>query len=572
MSDNAPPARSQVEIIKERSRFLRGTIAEGLRDSSTGALAEDDTQLTKFHGIYQQDDRDLRPERARKKLEKAFSFMARLRIPGGVVTPAQWLALDRIAGLRANGTIRITTRQTVQFHGIIKSNLRQTLQEINAALLDTIAACGDVNRNVIATANPYESRAHAEVVAAAHAISAHLMPRGRAYHELWLDDELVAGGEREDEPIYGALYLPRKFKIAIAVPPHNDVDVYAHDIGLIATVQHGRVSGYNVLVGGGMGMTHGEPQTYPRLAEPIGWCRADQVIDVCEKIVTVQRDFGNRADRRQARLKYLIAARGLDWFQARVEERLGWHLAPMRPFAFVRTGDRPGWVEDAAGNGHFTLFVENGRVADRDGAALRSGLAAIARVHQGALVMTTNQNIIIAGVAPAQRPVIDALLAQHGMHNPDGGLRRNAMACVALPTCGLALAESERYLPTLITRLESHLAEVGLSRDEIVIRMTGCPNGCARPYLAEIGLVGRAPGLYNLYLGAAFDGTRMNRLYRKDLDEAGLIATLAPMFATYARDRREGERFGDFALRAGYVPAGDDPRYFHDPPAGGAQG
>ena len=569
MSDDAPPTRSPVEIIKERSRFLRGTIADGLRDPSTGALAEDDTQLTKFHGIYQQDDRDLRPERARKKLEKAFSFMARLRIPGGVVTPAQWLALDRIAGLHANGTIRITTRQTVQFHGIIKSNLRRALQDINAALLDTIAACGDVNRNVIATANPYQSAAHAEVVAAAHAISTHLMPRSRAYHELWLDDELVAGGEPEDEPIYGALYLPRKFKIAIAVPPHNDVDVYAHDIGLVATVEHGRVSGYDVLVGGGMGMTHGEPQTWPRLAEPIGWCRAGQVLDVCEKILTVQRDFGNRTDRRQARMKYLIAARGRDWFRAQVEERLGWQLGATRRFAFARTGDRPGWTEDSGGNGHFTLVVENGRVVDRDGAALRSGLAAVARIHRGALVMTTNQNIIIANVAPPQRAAIDAVLAQHGLRNPEGGLRRNAMACVALPTCGLALAESERYLPALIARLEAHLAAAGLAQDEIVIRMTGCPNGCARPYLAEIGLVGRAPGLYNLYLGAAFDGTRMNRLYRKDLDEEGIVGVLAPLFAAYARDRQDDERFGDFTLRAGLVPADDDPRHFHQPSASG---
>ncbi len=569
MSDDAAPARSPVEIIKQRSRFLRGSIAEGLRDSATGALAEDDTQLTKFHGIYQQDDRDLRPERARKKLEKAFSFMARLRIPGGVVTPAQWLALDHIAGLHANGTIRLTTRQTVQFHGIIKSNLKQTLQDINDALLDTIAACGDVNRNVIATANPHESAAHEAVVAAAQAISARLMPHSRAYHELWLDDELVAGGEPEEEPIYGALYLPRKFKIAIAVPPYNDVDVYAHDVGLVATVAKDTVAGYTVLVGGGMGMTHGEPHTYPRLAEPLGWCRADQVIDVCEKIVTVQRDFGNRGDRRQARMKYLIAARGLDWFRTQVEERLGWRLAKPRRFSFARTGDRLGWAEDAAGNWHFCLYVENGRVVDRDGAALRSGLAEITRAHQCEFVLTSNQNFIIAGVRPERRAEIDALLDRHGLRNPEGGLRRNAMACVALPTCGLALAEAERYLPALVTRLESHLTQAGLARDEIVIRMTGCPNGCARPYLAEIGLVGRAPGLYNLYLGAAFDGARMNRLYRKDLDEDAIVAVLAPMFSAYARERRPGERFGDFAIRAGYVPAGEDPRNFHEPAMAG---
>ncbi|MDA8249817.1 MAG: NADPH-dependent assimilatory sulfite reductase hemoprotein subunit [Rhodospirillales bacterium] len=565
MSDDAPLPRSPVERIKERSRFLRGSIADGLHDVSTGALAEDDTQLTKFHGIYQQDDRDLRPERARKKMEKAFSFMARLRIPGGVVTSAQWLALDRIADARANGTLRITTRQTIQFHGIIKSNLKRALQDINAALLDTIAACGDVNRNVIATANPDESAAHADVVAAARAISAHLAPRSRAYHEIWLDDELVAGGEPESEPLYGALYLPRKFKIAIAVPPRNDVDVFAHEVGLIATVENGRVVGYNVAVGGGMGMTHGEPHTYPRLGEVIGWCSTAQAIDVCEKILTVQRDFGNRADRRQARMKYLIAARGLDWFRAQVEERLGYPFAPARPYAFDGTGDRLGWREDAAGRAHFTLHVENGRVVDRKGVALRTGLAEIARVHHGNFVMTTNQNIIIAGIPADARAGVAALLDSHGLANPSGGLRRNAMACVALPTCGLALAESERYLPTLVTKLETLLQQAGLAQDEIVIRMTGCPNGCARPYLAEIGLVGRNPGLYNLHLGAAFDGTRLNRLYRKDLDEAGILAALAPMFSAYARQRQDGERFGDFAIRAGFVPGGPDaPRQFHE--------
>lgn len=566
MNDDQP--RSRVEIVKANSRFLRGTIAEGLRDGATGALAEDDTHLTKFHGIYQQDDRDLRPERARRKLEKAFSFMARLRLPGGVLTPAQWLALDRIAGERANGTLRLTTRQTVQFHGIIKSNLKRALQAINAALLDTIAACGDVNRNVIASANPHESAAHAGIVAAARAISAHLRPRSRAYHELWLDNELVAGGEPEEEPLYGPLYLPRKFKIAIALPPRNDVDVFAHEIGLIAIVENGHVAGYNVVAGGGMGMTHGEPNTYPRLGELMGYCRADQVIDVCEKILTVQRDFGNRADRKQARLKYLIAARGLDWFRAQVEERLGWPLAPARPFAFAATGDRLGWTEDQAGHAHFTLYVENGRIADREGAALRSGLAEIARMHQGEFILTGNQNLVIAGIRPEARAAIAALLDRHGLANPSGGLRRNAMACVALPTCGLALAESERYLPALVTKLEALLAEAGLAQDEILIRMTGCPNGCARPYLAEIGLVGRAPGFYNLYLGAAFDGTRMNRLYRKDLDEAGILAALASLFAAYAQQRRAGERFGDFAIRLGYVPADDDPRHFHEAATG----
>jgi len=549
---------SRNETIKGESRFLRGTISEGLREQITGGIAEDDQQLTKFHGIYQQDDRDLRFERAKKKLEKAFIFMARLRVPGGVLTPAQWIAMHDMAAERGNGTLRLTTRQTIQFHGIIKSNLRPAIQAINAAMLDTIAACGDVNRNVIASVVPQHPAVHAQVLATARAISMHLLPHSRAWHEIWIGDEQVVGGEQEDEPILGRTYLPRKFKIAVAVPPQNDVDAFAHEIGLIAIVEGDRVIGYNVAVGGGMGMTHGEPDTFPRTGDLIGFCTPEQVVDVCEKVVTIQRDWGNRSDRKHARLKYTIETHGLEKFRAELTTRLGYALAPARDFAFARSGDPLGWVEGDDGRWHFFLFVENGRVQGE----MLQGLRAIAELHDGRFILTPNQNLVIADVVTDRKAAIDTLLRQHGLTEP-GVLRRNAMACVALPTCGLALAESERYLPELITALEAEYERCGLRDDEIMIRMTGCPNGCARPYLAEIGLVGTGPGLYNLYLGGAFDGTRLSKLYRKQIGHDAILAALAPLFAAYATDRRWGERFSDFVIRTGVVAATTAGNRFH---------
>jgi len=565
--------RSRNEHIKEDSRFLRGTIAEGLEDVATGAISEDDAQLTKFHGTYLQDDRDLRPERAKKKLEKAFSFMIRLRLPGGLASPKQWLALDAIAGTYANHTLRLTTRETFQFHGVIKSNMRRTMQAINAALLDTIAACGDVNRNVMSASNPFLSKAHAAAHDLAVAISEHLLPKTGAYHEIWLDGEEVdANGKpvkkkeakEEKEPIYGPHYLPRKFKTVIAVPPSNDVDIFAHDLGYIAIVEKGKVVGYNVTVGGGMGMTHGEPDTFPRTADMLGFCTPEQAVDVAEKVLTVQRDWGNRENRKRARLKYTIEDRGLDAFRAEVERRLGFKLGKPRPYRFEQTGDPIGWQQGADKKWHLTLFIENGRVKDVPGHTLRAALREIAEFHTGAFVLTGNQNLIIANVSAKAKSKIDAVLKEHGITPyASSGMRRSSMACVALPTCGLALAESERFLPEVITALEDVLDKAGLRDDDIVIRMTGCPNGCARPYLAEIGLVGKNPGLYNLYLGAAFDGSRLNKLYAEDVDKAQMLGLLEPMLARYAKEREEGERFGDFVIRAGYVRATTAGNQFH---------
>ncbi|HEX2310180.1 MAG TPA: NADPH-dependent assimilatory sulfite reductase hemoprotein subunit, partial [Vicinamibacterales bacterium] len=536
----------------------------GLLKAETGAIAEDDAQLTKFHGTYLQDDRDLRPERRKKKMEQAYAFMIRVRVPGGVCSPAQWLAMDRIATDYGSGALRLTTRQAFQFHGVIKSNLKRSMQAINAALLDTVAACGDVNRNVMCNPNPYQSKAHAAALELARAISDRLTPRTGAYHEIWLDGEKVVGTRGDEEPIYGPHYLPRKFKTVVAVPPSNDVDVFAQDLGFIAIVgESGNVVGYDVSVGGGMGMTHGEPETYPRTADVMGFCRPEQAVDVAEKVVTVQRDFGDRSNRKHARLKYTIEERGLAWFRVEVERRLGYPLEAPRPFAFEHTGDRYGWVKDHEGNWHFTLFVQNGRVLDRPGAPMRTGLAEIARVHRGDFRLSANQNLIIARVRPRQKRRIEKLLAEHGLDNDASGLRLNSMACVALPTCALALAESERYLPDLVTALEEVTLRAGLRDDAIVIRMTGCPNGCARPYLAEIGLVGRSPGKYNLYLGAAFDGSRLNKLYRQDVGHDEIVAALTPLIERYAKERDDGERFGDFVIRKGYVAATTSGRDFH---------
>jgi sulfite reductase (NADPH) hemoprotein beta-component len=556
---------SRNERIKEASDYLRGTLEQGLREEISGAIIEDDQQLVKFHGMYLQDDRDLRSERTRKKMEKAFAFMIRVRIPGGVLTPSQWLALDEVARDYGNGTMRLTTRQTVQLHGIIKSNLKSTMKQIDDALLNSIAACGDVNRNVMCGANPDQGQAYAAALELARAVSDHLTPRTPAYREIWLDGERIAGGEDEVvEPIYGKTYLPRKFKVVVAVPPSNDVDVFAHDLGYIAILDgKGGVTGWNVTVGGGMGMTHGEPDTYPRSADVMGFCATKDAVPIAEAVVTVQRDWGDRANRKHARLKYTIEDRGLDAFRAEVERRAGVQLSPPQPFTFTSTGDRYGWSDGSDGQSHLTLFVQNGRLLDHAKAKQMSTLRQIAQSHDGNFRITPNQNLIVANIPAERRTEIHWLAKEAGLLAPWSGLRRNSMACVALPTCGLALAESERYLPDLLGALDEKLAAHGLSTDDIVIRMTGCPNGCARPYLAEIGLVGRGPGRYNLYLGAAYDGSRMNKLYAEDLEHGAIVAALDPIFAAYAAGRQKGERFGDFTIRAGFVAATGNGRDFH---------
>ncbi len=547
-------ALSPVEDIKTRSRLLRGTLVESLNDPVTGALAEDDQMLIKFHGSYQQDDRDIREERRQQKLEPAYSFMIRTRLPGGVCTPKQWLALDALADQYANGSLRLTTRQAFQLHGVIKRELKPTIAAMNAVLIDTIAACGDVNRNVMSAANPYVSAAHAEALEWTRRLSEHLLPKTNAYHEIWLDGEKVEGGEVE--PIYGATYLPRKFKSAIAVPPLNDVDIFSQDLGFIAIIEEGKLIGFNLSVGGGMGSTHGDATTFPRLADIIGFVTPEQLLPAAEAVVTAQRDFGNRIVRKHARLKYTIETKGIAWFKAEVESRLGFALAPAKPFYFEHNGDRFGWVRGESGLWHLTLRIEAGRVVDRDGRNWRRVLAAIARIHEGEFRITPNQNLIVANIPDRARAAIETLLQAHGVDagTSQSPLRLNALACVSYPTCPLAMAEAERYLPDFGAKLESLLVQHGLREVPIGLRITGCPNGCARPFLAEIALVGKALGRYNLYLGGDRRGQRLNVLYRENIVEADILAALDPLLADFAGAREGDEGFADFLIRKQVIP------------------
>jgi sulfite reductase (NADPH) hemoprotein beta-component len=553
------------ETLKANSDQLRGTIVRSLADPITASVVTNDTKLMKFHGIYQQDDRDLRDERRRQKLEPAFSFMARVRLPGGVCSPGQWLRLDELGRAYGGDTLRLTTRQTFQFHHVMKDNLRALMQGLRDVLLDTRAACGDDTRGVMCSINPQLSKLHAEVYALAKRASDHAVPKTGAYNEIWYGEERtpVSGPE---EPFYGRTYMPRKFKIGFVIPPSNDIDVYSQDLGFIAIVSRGRLKGFNVAIGGGMGRTDQAPKTYPRLADVIGFITVDQLIPAIDAVMSVQRDYGDRVDRLHARFKYTIDDKGLDWIKAEIENRLGSPLAPAQPFKFTSNGDPLGWVQGDDGRWHCTIFIENGRVINKPGYPMMDGLREIARVHTGTFRITPNQSLTISDIEPDARPTIEKLMTDYGLAglNARSGLRLNSMACVALPTCGLAMAESERYLPTLLTKIEGILATHGLTNDPITIRMTGCPNGCARPYIAEIALTGRAPGKYNLYLGGGFHGQRLNKMYLENVGEAAILEALDTTLGHYARERRPGERFGDFAIRAGYVVEVKEGRHFND--------
>jgi len=540
------------EVIKARSRLLRGTLEQSMADTLTGALSPDDAQISKFHGFYEQDDRDVRVERQERFLEPYYSFMLRARLPGGVCTPRQWLAIDSVGRELGNGTIRLTTRQTFQYHGILKKNLKPLIQRINQVMIDSIGGCGDVNRNVLCDPNPERSALHTEVHGWARRISEQLLPKTRAYHEIWLDGEPVAGGE--SEPLYGDTYLPRKFKTAVAIPPHNDVDVYTNDLGFVAIAEGDELLGFNVLAGGGMGATHDDSSTYPRLADELGFIRPQDVTAVAEAVVTTQRDFGDRVSRRHARLKYTIERIGLAEFIAQVEARSGVRFESARPVRFTTQGERFGWVRNADGTWNLTLFIENGRIEDRGEVRLMSGLRLIAEQHPGDFRITANQNLVVAGVPAGQRDAIEVVARTHGLLAEERSPTRLAsIACVAMPTCPQAMAEAERYFPELLGRVERLAAQHGIDERAIVMRMTGCPNGCARPYVAEVGLVGKGPGRYNLHLGGDGTGRRLARLHRKNLNEAGILEVLGALFSQYAEQARQGEGFGDFLVRAGLV-------------------
>lgn len=565
-----PNKHTPVETIKANSDYLRGTLQQSLQTDVTGAVADDDQMIIKFHGSYQQDDRDLRAERRKQKLEPLYSFMIRARLPGGIASAEQYKVLANIAQDYGHSSLRLTTRQTFQWHGIFKRNLKKTIVGINKALVDSIAACGDVNRNVMANPLYERSKVHREVYEWSKKISEHLLPNTHAYHEIWLDGEKV---ETTEEPIYGKTYLPRKFKMAIAIPPNNDVDIYANDIGLVAIIDGEKLTGFNILVGGGMGSSHNDPDTYPRAASLIGFCKPEQTISVVESILKVQRDYGNREVRKLARLKYTLDRLTINGFKEVLTDYLGWDLPEAIPYRFEHNGDQYGWVQSDDGQWHLTLYIHSGRIKDTEESQVFTGLVKIAEFlineggdnHKGEFRCSPNQNLIISNISEQNKKKIEALLEQHNISfgQTETPVRLNSLACVAFPTCGLAMAEAERYLPTLIDKIEMLLKRYQIEQIPINIRMTGCPNGCARPYLGEIGFVGKAPGKYNLYLGASHTGDRVNKLYRENINEAQILAELEPILARFSNERLADERFGDFVIRQGLVKAVYDGNDFH---------
>ncbi|WP_113719928.1 assimilatory sulfite reductase (NADPH) hemoprotein subunit [Aeromonas salmonicida] len=551
------------ERLKRESNFLRGTIEQDLQDPLTGGFSGDNFQLIRFHGMYQQDDRDIRPERTAQKLEPLHNVMLRARLPGGIITPAQWQVIDKFAEEHSlYGSIRLTTRQTFQFHGVLKRDIKLMHQTLNSTGIDSIATAGDVNRNVLCTSNPVESELHQEAYEWATKISEHLLPKTRAYVEIWLDGEKLGGDE---EPILGSNYLPRKFKTTVVIPPHNDVDIHANDLNFVAIAEGGKLVGFNVLVGGGLAMTHGDTSTYPRKASDFGFIPLSHVLEVAAAVVSTQRDWGNRVNRKNAKTKYTLERVGVEAFKAEVENRAGIPFAESRPYEFTSRGDRFGWVEGIDGKHHLTLFIENGRLLDFPGKPLKTGMLEIAKVHQGDFRLTANQNLIIAGVPAGEKARIEALARQYGLL--DDGVseqRKQSMACVALPTCPLAMAEAERMLPAFVTDIEGLLTKHGLADDAIIFRVTGCPNGCGRAMLAEVGLVGKAPGRYNLHLGGNLEGTRIPRLYQENITEPQILAELDRLIGRWAAERNAAECFGDFVIRTGVVaPVIDSARDFY---------
>ncbi len=544
---------SAIEKIKVASDGLRGTIKESLTDEITGAIREDDQAVIKFHGMYQQDDRDRREERAEKKLDRLYSFMIRLRLPGGFISAKKWIAANEIANENSTGVIKITTRQTIQLHGIVKSKIKPTISAFNKANLDSIATCGDINRNVTCASHPAQSPLHAEVFAYASKISDLLFPKTKAYYEIWIDDEKIADKEEEVDPLYQDRYLPRKLKIGIAIPPNNEVDVLINDIALIAIIENGQLKGFNIAAGGGLSATHGNAATYARLATVLGFVDTEEkVMKTIYEIVTVQRDFGNRSDRKLARLKYTIDNLGVEKYKEEVEKRTGFKLEPARPYTFNERKDFYGWHKGHNGLWYYTLFVENGRVLDDEKLAMKTALLEIAKTDKCNFHFTSSQNIIITDVAEADKAAIDKLLQDFKLieHTDNASLiRKNAIACVALPTCPLALAEAQRYLPGLLDKVEPLLEKHKLDKEDIILRMTGCPNGCGRSAAAEIGFIGTAPGKYNLHLGGDNEGLRLNKIYKENLEEAEILTELDSLFGNFKAEKNTAEKFGDYTVR-----------------------
>ncbi|UGA54547.1 assimilatory sulfite reductase (NADPH) hemoprotein subunit [Vibrio sp. VB16] len=545
---------SDNERLKRESDFLRGTIKLDLKNQITGGFTNDNFQLIRFHGMYQQDDRDIRAERAKQKLEPLHNVMLRARMPGGIISPQQWLAIDKFSDEHTSyGSIRLTTRQTFQFHGVLKPNIKLMHQTLNTIGIDSIATAGDVNRNVLCTSNPIESELHQEAYEWAKKISEHLLPKSRAYAEIWLDGEKVE--TTDEEPILGSNYLPRKFKTTVVIPPNNDIDVHANDLNFVAIAEDGKLIGFNVLVGGGLAMTHGDTSTYPRKADDFGFISLDKTLDVAAAVITTQRDWGNRSNRKNAKTKYTLDRVGIDVFKAEVEKRANVQFLNSRPYEFKTRGDRIGWLKGIDGKYHLSLFIENGRLLDFPNKPLKSGVAQIAKIHKGDFRMTANQNLIVAGVTADQKDKIDAIARAHGLVDDTVSLQRqNSMACVAFPTCPLAMAEAERILPQFVTDVEGILKKHSLpEQDNIILRVTGCPNGCGRAMLAEVGLVGKAPSRYNLHIGGNRAGTRVPKMYKENITDKQILEELDTLIGRWATERDENESFGDFTIRVGII-------------------
>ena len=568
------------ERLKDQSQYLHGTISSDLGDSLTGGFNGDNFQLIRFHGMYEQDDRDIRAERVEQKLEPLKNVMLRCRLPGGIINPQQWLGIDQFATEQTMyGSIRLTNRQTFQFHGVLKDHIKPMHQWLNELGLDSIATAGDVNRNVLCTSNPVESSLHEEAYEWAKKISEHLLPKTKAYADIWLDGEKLHSTENfaeatpladavksgdATEPVLGKNYLPRKFKTTVVIPPHNDVDLHANDLNFIAIGEKGKLVGFNVLVGGGLSMEHGNTKTYPNTAVEFGFVPLDKTLDAAAAVVSVQRDWGNRSDRKNAKTRYTIERVGKQVFIEEVENRMGVKFEPIRPYAFTSRGDRIGWVQGEDKKWHLTLFIENGRLLDYPGRPLKTGMREIAKVHKGDFRLTANQNLIVAGVAQKDKAKIEKIAREHGLlSDAVTPQRENSMACVSLPTCPLAMAEAERFLPQFTDKIDALFAKHGLSDEHIVLRITGCPNGCGRAMLAEIGLVGKAVGRYNLHVGGNREGTRIPRLFKENITEEEILTIIDGWLADWAAKREDGEGFGDFAIRTGVVkPVVDAPRDF----------
>ena len=549
----AEAAGSKVEDLKAASDYLRGTIGEELADEGP-VFSQESSQLLKFHGIYQQDDRDVRADRTRQRLDVDHMCMVRVSIPGGVLAAEQYLVMDKLCDAVGNGTLRVTTRQGIQYHFVPKGDLRSLLAAVNGHLLTTLGACGDVVRNVTCCPAPFTDRSRAQVAAYAQEAARRFRPRTHAYYELWLDGERAVTAEAPDEePLYGTAYLPRKFKIGFAAPGENCIDVYTNDIGVVPVLDGESLRGFTVLVGGGMGQSHTNPETFPRLADPLATVAPEELLDVLDAIVRVQRDHGDRTDREHARLKYLIHDWGIERFQAEVARRLGRSLLAPDPVVFDGADDHLGWHPQGAGRWFLGVKIENGRIADRDRVRARSGLRAVIERFSPRVHLTPREDVLLTDLADRDRPAVEALLRDHGVVPADQWvtIKRNSFACPALPTCGLALTDAERALPGVLEGLQAELVALDLGGLDAHVRMTGCPNGCARPYTAEIGFVGRGKKSYDIYLGGEPVGIRLNQVFAENVPRDELINVLRPVLAHYCDQRRSGERFGDFCHRLG---------------------